>query len=79
MERAFARPAVERIRAPAGFDLDKFRDDFEAFSFSELREPFALRLDTKAGSGLLACADADVRDQRLHGAPYIVSANQNLA
>jgi hypothetical protein len=43
------------------------RDDFEAFSFSELREPFALRLDIKAGSGLLACSDADVRDHGFMG------------
>jgi hypothetical protein len=37
----------------------------QAFSVSEPRDPFALRLDTKAKSALLACADADVRDQRL--------------
>jgi hypothetical protein len=72
-ERLKAAAGGRAHPSPCSFDLDKFRDDFEALSVNEPREPFALRLDTKAGSALLACADADVRDQRLHGAHYIAS------
>src|ERR1700722_122479 len=67
--RSQLRPPVERIASLTGFNLDEFRRDFETGVRCEPGQRFALRIDTQARTPLLACANTDVGDDRLHERP----------
>jgi integrase len=61
------RPAFQRVAPLASLDLDEFRRNLETFRRGEAGERFPLPLDPEARPALLACADSNVGNYRLHG------------
>src|SRR5580658_10055582 len=59
-------PTIERVASLAGFDFDECGDDFKPFIVRKPRQRLALRPDAQPGPSLLACADADISDDRFH-------------
>ena len=49
------RPAIERVGAFAGLDLDVFGDDCDVLCLGEARDGFALGFNSEARAVLLHC------------------------